>query len=145
MELYVENSFQHHVVNLYLSDRQNGRGKVFINIDKETGSISYTPIEHGIAMRGEVKPFLTMAQDFWTELLPLLTAEASKKGIQTENENLLKGKLEATEKHLADMQKAFTTLLDLAAKPSDIDTLAHLVASFDKSLDQLSKHLKRDG
>ena len=79
---------------------------VFINIKDD--ELFETNIPHGeLKSKGELKPFLELPWRFGHELLMAISAFNSQNGIITENENLIKGKLIATELHLADIREFF--------------------------------------
>lgn len=57
-------------------------------------------------------PLLEMNSSFAKDFLKAVSDYNSRIGIKTENENLLQGKLSATEKHLEDLRCHFTKILD---------------------------------
>jgi hypothetical protein len=59
-------------------------------------------------------PLLKMNRAFAEDFLKAVADYSSSVGIKTENENLLKGKLQATEKHLEDLRTHFSKVLDKA-------------------------------
>lgn len=62
----------------------------------------------------EIKPLFECNPHLFQLLIQSLTEEGNKRGIKTENENLLKGKLEATEHHLKDLQQISKKLLKIS-------------------------------
>lgn len=60
-----------------------------------------------------MEPFLTLPVTFADEFMKLLVEHATKKGINTEKESKLEGRLEATAAHLADMQAIAKKLLKM--------------------------------
>lgn len=65
---------------------------------------------HTIAIE-EVKPTLRISSTLYRPFLDVLTKEAQRQGVATENENQLKGKMDAMQNHLSDMQQFSKTLL----------------------------------
>jgi len=64
----------------------------------------------------KIKPLLVIPHHFLRDLVAGFAEYAQKKDIRTENQNLLEGKLIATEKHLSDMQDFAKKLLDSQIK-----------------------------
>jgi len=59
-----------------------------------------------------LKPFLELPMIFADGLFKAISEYNSSKGIQTKDQNLLEGKLGATEKHLEDMREMSKKLLE---------------------------------
>jgi len=95
--------------------------KIFV-IERYKDSSShlvYTPdgiakMEH--SMGSVMTPFVSMPTDLFKVLLKELMIYGSEKGIQTENENLVTGKLIVTEKHLEHSNKNLDKLIDFVIK-----------------------------
>lgn len=95
--------------------RHEENGDVFINIkDDELFETKVAPGE----LRAELKPFLELPWRFGHELLMAISNFNSQNGLITENENLLKGKLQATELHLTDMRDIAKTILKIFTEPN---------------------------
>lgn len=95
----------HNDVKILLIERSKGITSVY----------KYT--ENGIQVTDQkpgliVEPFLSLPEEVFNELLKEFMRHGAEKGIQTENENVVTGKLIATEKHLEDMRTGFGKLLD---------------------------------
>jgi hypothetical protein len=58
----------------------------------------------------KIKPFLSIPIRMKAEIVSAFISEGAKMNLSTDNENILRGKLEATEKHLEDV-RGFTKLL----------------------------------
>ena len=67
--------------------------------------------ENELAPMTTSKPLLRVNYFMFNAFLKAFVDYANNVNIVTENENLLKGKLEATEKHLEDMREIAKTLL----------------------------------
>lgn len=106
-ELIVNKDYQKFETNLYLKFYRNNRPVI---IGQKDGLLVEQEIESSVAM--PISPLLTMKESMANAFIKAIADYASNEGLNTENENLLKGKLEATEKHLEDMRLAFTKLLD---------------------------------
>ena len=65
------------------------------------------------AIANSVKPLIELPRMVFTLLMPELIKQGNEMGIRTENENHLKGKLEATENHLKDLQTISKKLLKI--------------------------------
>lgn len=92
--------------------RRNGDKEEFIHPDK-TGDLCITQknIETPIDDDVEVKPFIILPMDMGESFIKLMVNVAKDENLQIGDENLLKGKLEATQKHLDDMREITMLLL----------------------------------
>lgn len=109
MELITYHDYPRNRVDVYLRE-EKGNESVFTGFDGK--HVVITRVNDLDANTDPVQPLLSMPPSMWRRMLPLFVDEATKNGIRTENENHLKGKLEATERHLNDLQKAFNKLLE---------------------------------
>ena len=64
----------------------------------------------------EVKPFIKLSSHMARHIFKAMADYTSKEGVKTVDENLLKGKMEATEKHLEDMREFSRELLNVVIK-----------------------------
>lgn len=76
---------------------------IYLNLDGE-GNMIQTEVKKG-DIRTDLKPFLELSRHYAEIFFKGIADWNSKNGILTENENLLKGKLVATEKHLDDLHR----------------------------------------
>lgn len=60
----------------------------------------------------ELKPFLRLPSRFADQLFKAIADFNANRGIKSKDENLIEGKLQATEKHLKDMQEFSKQLLN---------------------------------
>lgn len=107
MELIIEEDYRKLECRIYARE-QRGSQVVIIGYDGES-LVEYTL---GPELIPDIKPLLTIPIMMKENLLKAFTQEASKINLNTENENLLRGKLEATELHLKDMRDFSQKLLD---------------------------------
>lgn len=71
-------------------------------------------IEHPLG--GQMHPFIEIPKDIFDVMLKEFMIYGSEKGIQTENENVVTGKLIATEKHLEHSNRNLDKLIDFVVK-----------------------------
>lgn len=107
MVLIIEEDYRKLECRIYARE-QRGSQVVIIGYDGES-LVEYTL---GPELIPDIKPLLTIPIMMKENLLKAFTQEASKINLNTENENLLRGKLEATELHLKDMRDFSQKLLD---------------------------------
>jgi hypothetical protein len=130
MELYVNEHFDSRTIDVWLVDPMNGTD-CFYTTHSEDPAIqgvfrheSDTYIRSGTTdQSGKVKPFMKISDRLFKEFLRLMVDYASKHQLKTENENLLTGKLVATEKHLADMRTIAFKVLDIADNTAALSPL----------------------
>jgi hypothetical protein len=109
MKLIIEKSYRNHRCYVYLSEKQGSR-QVFIHFDGSNLVEQVLPDNPSADM--DIKPFFSVPMDMLDDLIKAFITEGAKQNLRTENENLLKGKLEATELHLSDMREFSKKLLD---------------------------------
>lgn len=112
IKLYIERPFDSYSVKIWMISEDN-RGSIFYNL--ENGEITESLIEHGKLATG-LKPFLELPRRYAELFLKGISDYNSSMGIITENENLLKGKLQATELHLTDMREITKKLISATIK-----------------------------
>lgn len=113
MKLFVETNWNTRATRFYLEDQQ-GRIKTFIGV--KDGALIAQELNPLNPITQEIFPLLEMGDYTAKEFIKAVVDYASNEGIKTENENLLKGKLEATEKHLEDLRRQFDLLLNKIVK-----------------------------
>ncbi len=106
MELHIEKSYQTRRMNFYAFSDGSHRKVAYTIVDGE-----FQECLTDINSAEIIAPILSLPINLGEDFINGIAKFASSNGIQTENENLLKGKLIATENHLQDMQLAFNTLL----------------------------------
>lgn len=102
MELIVEHIYEKMQCKFYIRT-QKGDQTIMIGYDGEK-------LVEQIMSVGEatdIKPLLTIPLGMKEFIIKAFINEGAKQNLRTENENLLKGKLEATELHLEDMRHFF--------------------------------------
>lgn len=114
-KIYIEKMHSSNSIQIWVI-RHESNCDVFINISD--GELLETQVPAG-ELRRELKPFLELPWRFGHEILMAISAFNSQNGIITENENLLKGKLQATELHLTDMREITKKLISATIKEND--------------------------
>jgi hypothetical protein len=109
MRLIVNADYGTFSTDFYLEDIRNGKRVI---IGQDNGSLIEYTLDEAVIMTYQVKPLLKMPMRLAEEFIKTVVDYASDKQIKTVNENLLQGKLSATEKHLDDMRSGFTKVLD---------------------------------
>src|SRR6476661_5909371 len=97
MELFVERDYNRNVIKFYLKEGAPGFD-IFLSLSPE-GAIKRTELDHS-AVDGSIQPLITLPMRLAEQFIIEVANYATGQGIAKENENHLKGKLEATEKHL---------------------------------------------
>ena len=123
MELYVNEHFDTRIVDVWLIDPLQSTD-VFYTTHSEDPTIQGvfrheddTYIRMGSSdQSGKVKPFMKISDRLFKVFLRLMVDYASKHQLKTENENLIQGKIIATEKHLADIRTIAFKLLKIEEK-----------------------------
>ncbi len=108
MELIFEDRYERMQCCIYIKE-ERGIQTVIIGYDGEK------LIEQTLTNTGEnidFKPLLTIPIFMKDELIKAFISEGAKSHLKTENESLMKGKLEAVELHLNDMREFSKKLLD---------------------------------
>ena len=95
--------------------RERGVGES-LNYSIGDGIITVTAIKEGECFDNGIKPFLKLPAIFAESLFKSISDYNSRNGIKTPDENLLQGKLLATEEHLKDMREFSKKLLDASLK-----------------------------
>lgn len=111
MKLLFQEDFRRLSVSMYLEVQ---KGDVTYIIGQKDGVLVQQELDPIQAEDEPLMPLLTMSAGLANDFVKAVCDFASKKGIKTENENLLQGKLMATEKHLEDLRSHFTKVLDKA-------------------------------
>ncbi len=107
MELIIQEEFHLHQVKLFLKEKQENK----IYIYGYDGNNVIRQCLSGCELSHKIIPLLSVDLDLFRTLLECFVNEANNRNIRTENENHLKGRLEATEIHLSDMREAFKKLI----------------------------------
>lgn len=108
MEMYVDvHKFKRKVSVFLVEDK--GHEETYFHIGPD-GLVAQTVSKNDYQ---EVKAFLEMPQYLFDEFLNGLINYSSKKGLRTEYESKLQGKIEAKEEHLKDLQMITKKLLKI--------------------------------
>jgi hypothetical protein len=114
MEVFIQQSPMRDKVDVYVRIRSCNGYEYLHTVDDKLISINIP--ENECAPEDTVKPILTMPSNLFNQFVKEIAIFASNNNIKTENENLLKGKLQATENHLLSTQSNFDKLLDAMIK-----------------------------
>ena len=113
MEFIFQEDFTTMTVRMYLKTMQGNRISI---IGQKDGLLVEQTLDPMNATTEPLIPLLEMNRHFAIAFLKAVSDYNSGIGIKTENENLLQGKLAATEKHLEDLRSHFTNLLNKVVK-----------------------------
>lgn len=108
MELIVQDRYEQMKTYFYLRDKKNGQTVIY-GYDGEC-LIEQLPSQDGTA--NNFKPLFVVPNIYKDAIIKAFISEGANQNLRTENENLLKGKLQATELHLSDMREISKKLLD---------------------------------
>jgi len=108
MELIFNDSYETMQCSIYVRDK-NGYDTVIIGYDGENLMHQILPKN---TIRTDIKPLFIIPIHMKDELIKAFINEGAKSNLRTDNENMLKGKLEAVELHLKDMREISQKLLD---------------------------------
>jgi hypothetical protein len=114
MKIYIDYFPNGSTAKIYAFEKQ-GADQVSYHYDSERKMMVATTIPYAEAVAPT--PLLEMPHGMFTDFVKAITDYASENRIKTENENLLQGKLTATEKHLEDMRTHFAKVLDVITRP----------------------------
>jgi hypothetical protein len=109
MELIINNDYQRNKIDFYIVENNNSFRR-YINFEENL--VTSTDVPSYEASKTDLKPFLSLPSQLANDFMNLISEYKSQKGFNTENENLLKGKLIATENHLSDMKNITEKLLN---------------------------------
>ena len=109
IEVFIQEEYYSNSVLVWVRDRSpHGED----NISFDGVNLVYTRIDPNVLAGDVVSPFMKLPMEFSFALFKAIFEYQSSKGIKTIDENLLAGKMEATERHLADMREISKKLLD---------------------------------
>jgi hypothetical protein len=109
MEFIFHEDYQSMKVSMYLKVRNGERAEI---IGYKDGNLVAQVLDPYKLSLEPLIPLLQMNRDMAFSFLKAVSDYASGVGVKNENENLLKGKLLATEKHLEDLRTQFPKVLD---------------------------------
>lgn len=109
MEFILNEDWRTMTARMYLKERRDGRSVI---IGQKNGMLIEQVMDSMNPTVQEVVPLLEMNISFAKKFLEAVSDYNNSVGIKNENDNLLIGKLSATEKHLEDMRVGFTKVLD---------------------------------
>ncbi len=102
MEVIIENDYRKRKAEVFLSVKE-GNKTFLLGYDGKHIVKQVLP-DYG-SIENEIIPFFSIPLQYKEDILKAFAKAASDNNIGTEQENLLKGKLEATQLHLNDMRE----------------------------------------
>lgn len=105
IKFYVQQNYARDVVEIYACSEENNNNYGIELEQFKDGDLKVTRRELKSHEDPDLKPVLRITREFAKELLPALQAALDNAGIEKPSESKIQGKLEATERHLADLQK----------------------------------------
>jgi hypothetical protein len=119
LQIYINQNFYSNSIEVWVIELQ--RIKQYNISCDENGKLVETEIdEMGVlTINDKLKPFLNLPMRFANELFKRLAEYNDKNGVKTVDQNLLEGKLMATEDHLKDMKEMSKKLLDAYISQKD--------------------------
>lgn len=112
LELWVHRQPHRFSSDVFLIRRMEGSRLEVITIDEKSRGPHGEPVlngtivvSHEAMLTSELKPFLTLSEPFLREFFIAAMKYADENGIPRPSEDHMKGKLEATERHLEDVRK----------------------------------------
>lgn len=114
MELIIKEEFDTFVTKIY-GKIEKGNQTYIIGYDGKNAVEQLLP-DSPFVDNKKIIPLLTIPHNLLRDIVAGFAEYAQKKDIRTENQNLLEGKLIATEKHLSDMRDFAIKLLDSQLK-----------------------------
>ena len=109
IEVFIQEEYHSNSISVWIRNR-SPHGEENISFDGKNLVCSH--IDMSTVMESQVNPFMKLPMEFAFALFKAIFEYQSNKGIKTIDENLLTGKMEATERHLADMREISKKLLD---------------------------------
>lgn len=104
IKFYIQQNYGFDRVDIYAYDEGKGRNYGIELEQFKDGDLQVTRRELK-EYATDLKPVLRITRQFAKELLPALQAALDDAGIEKPSESTAVGKLAATERHLADLQK----------------------------------------
>lgn len=89
----------------------------------ENGEIIRTEVKDELRLPYELGPFMTINMNLAGFLFKGIMEHMSGKGVKPKDQNLIEGKLNATELHLSDMRQLSNKLVDFITKTTQNETI----------------------
>ena len=114
-KVYIEQDYAKNSYRIWVI-RHETDYQVYINIIN--GELIETKVPR-CSVVSDLLPFMELPRMFGDLYFKAIIDYNNQRGVNSENENLLKGKLQATELHLTDMRKITDKLMDELIRPND--------------------------
>lgn len=109
--------YQSGIIEFWLED-STPEGVYLIGLKPGNNAVVRKKLEIGEALENDqLAPLMTMAMPLATRFKEAMLNHLSESGIKTVNENLLQGKLQATENHLSDVRGWLNDAMAVILKP----------------------------
>lgn len=105
IKFYIQQNYCSDTVEIYAYEEGKGRNYGIELEQFKDGNLEVHRIEHKENTAINLKPVLRITREFAKDILPALQAALDNAGIEKPSESRVAGRLEATERHLADLQK----------------------------------------
>lgn len=105
IKFYIQQNYCSDTVEIYAYEEGKGRNYGIELEQFKDGNLTVHRIEHKENATMDLKPVLRITRDFAKDLLPALQIALDNAGIEKPSESKIAGRLEATERHLIDLQK----------------------------------------
>lgn len=113
LKIYIHRRYECNVVEVWLIE-ETIKGDYSLQFEK--GKVIKSKLDQG-AVNGGATPFLSLPVAVYVPLFKAIAEFNSNAGIKVKDENLIEGKLKATEIHLHDMREMARKLLDSMLNP----------------------------
>ena len=108
LEIYIEDDFIGMFVKIWVY-QDTPTGRIYVNVKGDL--MTQTFVDRSCARPKTIKPFLQMERSLFDAMSNAMFKLREKEGKKTVSEYEMKGKLDATEKHLEDLRKYLNKLL----------------------------------
>ena len=110
LKIFIQRRWDSFATEVWVFETRNNED---LNIYYDGENLVKTQIKHGEFPDGKIiKPFLILPVPFANALFKAIAEYNTKEGVKTKDENLIEGKLIATEEHLKDMREFSKKLLN---------------------------------
>jgi hypothetical protein len=112
MELIIHDDYPNMVCRIYIKEERSGK----TILTGYNGEHLIQQVLEDTDKNQNIKPLFVLPLMMKDALIKAFVSEGAKQNLRTENENLLQGKLQATELHLKDMKDLTFQLMGLIRK-----------------------------
>lgn len=113
IEVHINRRFDSRSVEVWVHSQNGAKLENYFHNEHGWLDSEIIDLARGEHFSKDIKPFLSVDYSLWEILSRAILDSLSKEGIKTKDENLIEGKLSATEKHLEDMRQITKHLLKM--------------------------------